>query len=146
MLIDKPVYCFQINREIFKALGLPITVNAHRPFLRAALLSTTRPLYAGYAQVVECFYDHPAFVQEIRELAEAQIFVALSRHQILSEFLDARRRMYEWDKRAYPMYFEGGLTPFRDFPTAATGDPSTTSLLRATFSTLYQGTAPKFEN
>lgn len=146
MHIDKPIYCFQINREIFKALELPVTVDVHRPFLRSVVLSTTRPLYAGHAQVVECFHDYPAFVQEIRELAEAQIFVALSRHQILSEFLGARRKMYEWDKDAYPMYFEGDLAVFKDFPTTGVGDPPTTTLLRAIYSTLYQGAAPKFEN
>lgn len=105
MYIDRPVYCSQINREIFKCLGLPIKTEIHRTFLRAVVLSTTRPLYAGHAQVIECFHDDAALVHELRELSEAQIFVALSRYPIISEFLDARRRMYEWDKTAYPMYF-----------------------------------------
>ncbi|MGJ4956901.1 hypothetical protein ACQR1H_14730 [Bradyrhizobium sp. HKCCYLRH2015] len=146
MRIDKPVYCFQINREIFKFLGLPIKAEFHSTFLRANVLSTTRPLYAGHAQVVECFHDAPLLIQEIRELVEHQLFVALSRHRILSDFLDARRRMYEWDKLSYPMYFENNLPDFRGFPTTDVGDPSTTSILRKTFSTLYKDEAPKFEN
>lgn len=146
MRIDKPVYCFQINREIFKYLGLPVKTDAHRSFIRVVTLSTTRPLYAGHAQVVECFYDDPDLIQEIRELGEAQIFVALSRHPILSEFLDARRKMYEWDRGAYPMYFDGNLQAFNGFPTTSLGDPSTTSMLRSTFSTLYRDEVPKFEN
>jgi hypothetical protein len=54
--------------------------------------------------------------------------------------------MYEWDKDAYPMYFGSNLPAFKDFPTTSQGDPSTTNLLRSTFSTLYQNGAPKFEN
>jgi hypothetical protein len=146
MRIDKPVYCFQINREIFKFLGIPVRTDSHRSYIRAAALSTTRPLYAGHAQVVECFHDEQELISEIRELSEAQIFVALSRHQILSEFLDARRKMYEWDEGAYPMYFESDLPAFKGFPTTSVGDPSTTSLLRSTFSTLYRDDIPKFEN
>ena len=146
MHIDKPVYCSQINREIFKYLGIPVKPDVHRVFLRAIVLSTTRPLYAAHAQVVECFHDDPAFVDELRELSEAQIFVALSRSPFISEFLDARRKMYEWDRDAYPMYFDSDLPAFKNFPTTSQGDPPTTSLLRSVYSTLYQSAPPTFEN
>jgi hypothetical protein len=74
MFIDRPVYCSQINKEIFKCLGLPVRLHIHRTFLRAIVLATTRPLYAGHAQVIECFHNDAALVQELRELSEAHIF------------------------------------------------------------------------
>lgn len=95
MQVDKPVYCVQINREIHKYLGIPVNLQFHRTFHRIITLSTVRPLYAGHAQIVECFYEDAAFLSELSELARLGYFVSLSKYPTLGDFLDARRRMYD---------------------------------------------------
>lgn len=146
MQIDRPVYCGQINSEIFKLLGLPIQESLHRWFLRATLLSTTRPLYASHAQIVECFYNCPAFIEELAELSRLSLFASLSKQTSLGDFIAGRRRMYEWDRSAYPMYFDADLVGFKSIATTSQGDPSTTAILRERFSSLYLDQPPNFEN
>src|SRR5262249_27473635 len=133
-----------INREIHKFLGLPVSAEFHRSFLRLLTTATVRPLYAGYAQVIECFYASPPFINEIEQLIQAGKFVCLSKYPTCGDFLDARKRMYEWDKDSYPMYFEkhAALPPLSTQPH---GDPDTTGILRGLYSTLYLDDAPPFE-
>lgn len=133
MRIDRPIYCVQINREIHKYLGIPVSPDFHRSFQRLIALSTVRPLYAGHAQVIECFYEDAAFLAELAEMARLGFFVSLSKYPTLSDFLDARRRMYEWDRSAYPMYFESTLDAAASFPTHSQGDPNTTDILRTAY-------------
>jgi hypothetical protein len=91
MFIDKPVYCVHINREIHKYLDIPINAEFHRTFHRVAVLSTVTPLYASHAQIVECFYQHTAFINELSELARMGCFVSLSKYPSLNDFIDFRR-------------------------------------------------------
>src|SRR5258708_17485314 len=142
MLVDKPVYCVQINREIHKHLGIPVNSHFHRTFHRAITLSTVRPLYAGHAQVVECFYQDTSFLSELSELARLGFFVSMSKYPALADFIDSRRRLYEWDKSSYPMYFEYPITSLAPFPTHSQGDPNTTELLRNMYATLYLHAPP----
>jgi nucleoside phosphorylase len=146
MRVDKPVYCVQINREIHKYLGIPVNSQFHRTFHRAITLSTVRPLYAGHAQVVECFYQDTSFLSELSELARLGFFVSMSKYPALADFIDSRRRLYEWDKSSYPMYFECPITSLAPFPTHSQGDPNTTELLRNMYATLYLHAPPPFEN
>lgn len=146
MRIDKPIFCFQINSEIYKHLGLPIKPLDHRRYLRTSILSTLQPHYASHAQIVECFHGSSDFVSELAELARLQIFTSLSRQTNFAEFLDTRRRMYEWDRDAYPMYFESNLKFLNNFPTISHSDPSTTTALREVYANLYRYRPPNFEN
>lgn len=118
----------------------------HRRYLRASLLSTVQPHYASHAQIIECFHGDPAFVAKLKELAKLQLFVSLSRQSSIVEFLEGRRRMYDWDRLSYPMYFTSDLALLRDFPTVSHADPSTTSALRKEYGGLYKNAPPKFEN
>ena len=106
MRVDKPVYCAQINREIHKHIGIPVNVEFHRTFHRSITLSTVRPLYASHAQVIECFHEGTDFLSELSELAKLGFFVSLSKYSSLNDFIESRKRMYEWDKLAYPMYLK----------------------------------------
>jgi nucleoside phosphorylase len=146
MRVDRPIYCVQINREIHKHLGIPVNLQFHRTFHRIMTLSTVRPLYAGHAQIVECFYEDDAFLHELSELASLGFFVSLSKYSNLIDFVDSRRRMYEWDKPAYPMYFASRLNSISSFPTHSQGDPSTTEILRGIYASLYRQASPRFEN
>jgi hypothetical protein len=102
--------------------------------------------YASHAQIIECFHTSPELVSELAELSRLQIFTSLSRQASIGEFLDTRRRMYDWDRAAYPMYFESDLPAFRDFPTVSHSDPSTTVALREVYGSLYRNRPPNFEN
>jgi len=146
MRVDKPVYCVQINHEIHKHLGLPVNSRFHRTFNRVITLSTVRPLYAGHAQIVECFYHDTSFLSELSELARLGLFVSMSKYPALTDFIDSRRRMYEWDKSSYPMYFEYPPTSLASFPTHSQGDPNTTEILRNIYVSLYLQASPFFEN
>lgn len=146
MRIDKPVYCVQINREIHKYIGIPVNTDLHRSFVRAIAIATVRPLYAGHAQVVECFHNDNSFLAELRELTRLGFFVSLSKYPSLADFIDSRRQMYEWDKTSYPMYFETSLDALANFPTQSQGDPNTTEILRGVYGTLYRDGIPSFEN
>ena len=146
MRIDKPVYCFQINRELHKYLGLQVDTAFHHTFLRAIALATSRPLYAGHAQVIECFYQDQALLSELVELSRLGRFVSLSKYPTAQDFAESRRRMYEWDKKNYPMYFDSDFAMLASFPTQAHGDPDTTDILRKTYTTLYRDGPPPFEN
>jgi len=146
MRIDRPIFCFQINSEIYKHLGIPVQPEQHRRYLRTSILSTQQPHYASHAQIIECFHNAPTLVSELAELTQLQIFTSLSRQSSISEFLDTRRRMYDWDRSAYPMYFESDLSSFRGFPTVSHSDPSTTNALREVYGNLYKNYPPNFEN
>ncbi|NOJ46463.1 5'-methylthioadenosine/S-adenosylhomocysteine nucleosidase family protein [Bradyrhizobium archetypum] len=54
--------------------------------------------------------------------------------------------MYDWDRAAYPMYFESDLPAFRVFPSVSHNDPSTTATLREVYGSLYKNRPPNFEN
>jgi nucleoside phosphorylase len=146
MRIDRPIFCFQINREIYKHLGIQIRPEEHRRDLRTSILSTLQPHYASHAQIIECFHTSPELVGELAELSRLQIFTSLSRQTSIGEFLDTRRRMYDWDRAAYPMYFESDLSAFKGFPTVSHSDPSTTVALREVYGSLYRNRPPNFEN
>jgi hypothetical protein len=146
MQVDKPVYCVQINREIHKHLGIPVNSQFQRTFHRVITMSTVRPLYAGHAQIVECFYHDTSFLSELSELARLGFFVSMSKYPALTDFIDSRRRMYEWDKSSYPMYFEYPPTSLASFPTHSQGDPNTTEILRNIYVSLYLQAPPFFEN
>lgn len=146
MRIDRPIFCFQINSEIYKHLEISVHPEEHRRYLRTSILSTLQPHYASHAQIIECFHNSPELVSELAELTRLQIFTSLSRQASVSEFLDTRRRMYDWDRSAYPMYFESDLQSFRNFPTVSHNDPSTTAALREVYGSLYKNRSPNFEN
>jgi hypothetical protein len=146
MRIDRPIFCCQINREIHKYVGVPTDPTFLRTFLRSVFLSSARPIYAAHAQVAECFYDTPEVLRELAEAARLEWFVSLSKYERLSDFMDSRRRMYEWNRDAYPMYFSADVSDLSHIPTQTHGDPDTTTVLRGTYATLYQDGPPRFEN
>jgi nucleoside phosphorylase len=145
MFIDRPVYCVHINREIHKYLDIPVNVQFHRIFHRVTTLSTVMPLYASHAQIIECFYQHAEFINELVELVRMGCFVSLSKYPSLNDFIDSRRRLYEWDKDSYPMYFDASLNALTSFPTHSQDDPNSTEALRKVYGTLYVDAAPPFE-
>ncbi len=110
------------------------------------LLSCNQPVYAGHAQVIECYYSDHELLSELNEWARLSRFVSLTKHSSFHDFIESRKQMYSWDRGAYPMYYSTELKVLKEFPTHDVGDPNTTAILRGVYGSLYENQKPTFEN
>lgn len=106
-----PVYLHFLNRELRRSVGRTVYPGVESALLFASL-ATTGTLFAPLSAVIEDYTDASAGQLAIcRTLAESGHLQLVSDSANLSDFVEAKRRLYKFDARRYGVYFRDSDLP-----------------------------------
>jgi hypothetical protein len=105
--VYSPVYLHFLDRELRIALAARTTVSEAEAAMRAAVIGTHAPLYAGISLAYESPLMTASMVTFTAGLVQHEILALVSSHHTVNEFMASRQALYRHDRERYPMYFSG---------------------------------------
>lgn len=108
MSFGNPIYLHFLDRELTQSIGVTLRPETAQAAVRAMLLSSEAPLYAG----ISIIWESPSLQGQcgdtegmLLDLITAGSLEIISQHSTTDEFLASRQTLYAHDAQRYPMYF-----------------------------------------
>lgn len=108
--IDAPIFLHFINRELLETENARFSEIDIFNFIKVSLFLTDSYAFIGNALVWECYHLFPKAIKFLCDLEKNSLVYFVGGEQTLNSFLIKRRKLYEYDKKRYPIYFNDRIS------------------------------------
>jgi len=119
--LEQPIFLHAVNQELHNAIGRTIDTDNLLHSIRLFSLLSCQTMFCNVSQVYEVFYNHPAALLELTELAKLGRFIAHSDYGSLAEFQESREEKFHHSKRKHPAFFEEPSSFLYELPHSSMG-------------------------
>lgn len=109
-IVDKPIFLHFLNREIRETEQARFEDFEVFQFIMIAALIMQQYIYVGDAIVWECCSVFPRSIKLLRELEKQGLACFIGTNDDIHSFLEKRRRLYQFDRNRYPVYFSDDVS------------------------------------